>query len=100
MEMTKRLQRHQSATRSKWRESAIERQNDKSWLRYSQHIAMLVLDRMDELGLTQKGLAELMGCSQQYISKMLKGRENMSIDTLTKIEETLGIRILEPMMIN
>ena len=30
---------------------------------------------MDELDLTQKQLAELMGCSQQYVSKVLKGQE-------------------------
>ena len=40
-------------------------------------IAMKMLDRMEELGLTQKMLAERMGCSQQYVSKVLRGRENL-----------------------
>ena len=69
---------------------------NKSWLRYSQHIAMMMLDRMEELELTQKSVAERMGCSQQYISRVLKGTENLSIETIAKIESALGLEILEP----
>lgn len=59
-------------------------------------IAMMMLDRMEELELTQKSLAEKMGCSQQYISRVLKGRENLSIETISKIESALELEILEP----
>ena len=50
---------------------------------------------MDELDLTQKQLAELMGCSQQYVSKVLKGQENLSLETMWKIEDCLHISILQ-----
>lgn len=50
---------------------------------------------MEELGLTQKALAEKMGCSQQYISRVLKGTENLSIETISKIETSLDLEILE-----
>ncbi|MFR1134542.1 MAG: helix-turn-helix domain-containing protein [Bacteroides xylanisolvens] len=43
---------------------------NETWLRYSQHIAMLMLDRMEELEMNQKQLAEKMNCSRQYISKV------------------------------
>jgi antitoxin component HigA of HigAB toxin-antitoxin module len=89
------LRNHQSATPSKWREAAIERKENREWLRYSQFIAMRMLDRMEELGMTQKHLAELMGCSQQYVSRILKGKENLSLETLSKIECALDIRILQ-----
>jgi transcriptional regulator with XRE-family HTH domain len=36
-----------------------------------------------------------MGCSQQYVSKILKGKENLSLETLSKIESALGIAILQ-----
>ena len=52
---------------------------------------MMMLDKMEELDLTQKSLAEKMGCSQQYVSKILKGRENLSIETLCKIETALEL---------
>lgn len=94
------LKRHQSATPSKWRENAEWRIANKEWLRYSQHIAMMMLDKMEELGLTQKSVAEHMGCSQQYISRVLKGTENLSIETISKIESALNLAILEPVLVN
>ncbi len=87
--------KYKSQTPSKWREEAKWRLENKGWLRYSQHIAMAMLDKMEELGLNQKSVAERMGCSQQYISKVLKGTENLSIETISKIEEALGLHILE-----
>lgn len=89
-----KLRQHQSATPSKWREAAEERQANKSWLRFSQSVAMRMLDKMEQMHLTQKGLAELMGCSQQYVSKILKGRENLTLDTMCKIENALHLEII------
>ncbi len=89
-----KLQAHTSTTSSKWREDAEWRMANKSWLRYSQSIAMKMLDKMDELGMTQKALAERMNCSQQYISKVLKGRDNLSLETLSKIEDALDLHLI------
>ena len=99
-EIQNRLSAHASATPSKWREKAEARLTNKEWLRHSQRIAMMMLDKMDELGLTQKSVAERMGCSQQYISRVLKGTENLSIETISKIESALGLHILEPLCIS
>ena len=93
-EIISNLKKHQSSTPSKWRENAEWRLANKSWLRYSQHIAMMMLDKMEELKMSQKQLSELMGCSQQYVSKVLKGQENLSLETLSKIERCLKIKIL------
>lgn len=35
-----------------------------------------------------------MNCTQQYVSKILKGRENMSLDALSKLEDALGINLI------
>lgn len=99
-EIITNLKRHQSGTQSKWRENAEWRIANKEWLRYSQHIAMMMLDKMEELGLTQKSVAERMGCSQQYISRVLKGTENLSIETISKIENALDLSILEPVFVS
>ncbi len=93
-EVVKKLEQHMSATPSKWREKAEFRLANKSWLRYSQYVAMLMLDIMEEIGLNQRGLAERMGCSQQYVSKILKGQENLSIETICKIEDALEVELL------
>lgn len=74
-EIISNLKKHQSSTPSKWRENAEWRIANKSWLRYSQHIAMMMLDKMEELKMNQKQLSELMGCSQQYVSRFLKDKK-------------------------
>ena len=89
-----KLEAHESKTLSRWREAAEYRQTNKSWLRRSQRIAMLMFEKMDELHLTQKELAQRMGCTQQYVSKILRGKENLSIETLCKIEDALSLHLL------
>ena len=94
-EIVKKLEQRQSATPSRWREAAQARKANKEWLRYSQKIAMRMLDKMEEQDITQKQLAERMGCSQQYVSKILKGCENLSLETLSKIESALNITVMQ-----
>lgn len=67
----------------------------KDWVCHSQAIAAIMSNRMGELGMTQRALAEKMNCTQQYVSKVLKGRENLSLETLCKIENALSVRILQ-----
>ena len=88
------LEAHKSETPSTWREDAEWRRDNWSWLRHSQKIAVKVLLQMKQEGLTQKALAERMNCTQQYVSKILKGKENMSLDTLSKLEDALSIKLI------
>jgi len=97
METTvKKLKQHASSTPSQWRNEAEYRRENKTWLRYSQHVALLMQNKMDKMNLTQKELAAQMFVSPQYVSKILKGRENFSLETLAKIEDILHINILVP----
>ena len=93
-EIIAKLKEHQSPTPSKWRENAEWRIKNRAWLRHSQHIAMMMLDKMEALRMSQKQLSELMGCSQQYVSKVLKGQENLSLETISKIEICLDLQIM------
>ena len=88
------LEAHQSEPSSIWREEAEWRRDNWSWLRHSQKIAVKVLLHMKQEGLTQKALAERMDCTQQYVSKILKGKENLSLETLSKLEDALGISLI------
>lgn len=87
----KTLEDFASATPSRWRENAIYRLENSRWLRRSQKIAMEMLDRMELLGVNQKELAQRMGCTPQYVSKILKGKENLSLETICKIEDALDM---------
>ena len=90
-----RLRKYQAPSPSKWREEAEWRRDNREWLRRSQVIAIKMLDRMDEMKWTQQQVAERLGCSQQYVSRMVKGSENLSLEMLSKIEDALGVIIFE-----
>lgn len=75
--------------------TATVEQGEKPWFVHSKMVANIMYSRMKEQGITQKELAEKMNCTQQYISKILKGRENLSLEALCKIELALGIWILQ-----
>ncbi len=80
--------------KTNWREQAQWRRENRRWLRYSGYIASSVQSRLEELCLNQKELAEKMGCSPQYVSKLLKGSENLTLDTISKLEECLDLDLI------
>ena len=88
------LNKYKSDTAGKWREEAEYRRKNARWLRYSAMISLQVRDRMAETGMTQVVLAEKLGCTQQHISMLLKGKSNMTIETIAKLEEALDIDII------
>ena len=48
-----------------------------------------ICKRMDELGITRKELAERMGSSQAYVTKVLRGNANFTIESMVKIAKAL-----------
>ena len=59
------LEAHQSPTPSRWREDA-------QWRRDNE-----------------------MGCTQQYVSNLLKGSSNMTLETIARLENALGIDLVK-----
>lgn len=49
---------------------------------------------LDRKGLSQKELASKMGVTPQYINKIVKGKENLSLKSISKIEEALEITLI------
>lgn len=92
-EIISRLKEHQSSTPSKWREKTEWRMKNKSWLCHSQRIAMMMLDQMEKLNINKEQLSKLLDCTQEYASKILKGQENLTLETMAKIEQCLKIQI-------
>lgn len=85
---------HQSTEPSRWKQQAQWHVDNWGWLKHSAQIALKVKGRLKALGLTQKELAERMGCSQQYVSLILKGKENLTLETIAKLENVLDFEIL------
>jgi len=92
------LKEHSSATPSKWKEKAEWRRANMDWIPYSRKIAIKTAMAMDEQGLTQKQLAERMHCSPQYVSRLLKGEENLSLETICKLENALNMQIMQKIL--
>lgn len=91
---TEFLYDHQPATPSKWRNAAEWRRKNENWLKYSRVITMKTMQAMDKQSVTQSILAKRMGCSQQYVSNLLKGNSNMTLETIARIETALDIDII------
>ena len=68
--------------------------SNRAMVHESQKIALKVLNRLAELNWTQKRLAEAMEVSPQQISKIVSGKENLTIETQIKLQEILSIPIL------
>ena len=78
-----------------WLEKAKYRRDNRSWLRKSQRIAVRILSVLNEKGMQQKELAEAMDVSPQQVSKIVKGKQNLTLETITKLEAVLGVTLLE-----
>lgn len=76
------------------------RKENNAWLKYSQGIALKILSTLRERKMSQKKLADLLGVSPQQVNKWLKGRENFRLDTISKIETALEIRLVEVRVID
>ena len=89
------LEAHQSPTPSRWREDAQWRRDNEYWLKYSRYITLEVMRAMDEQSVTQVELAKRMGCTQQYVSNLLKGSSNMTLETIARLEDALNIDLIK-----
>ena len=89
------LEAHQSPSPSRWREDAQWRRDNEYWLRYARYITLQVLRAMEEQSVTQAELAKRMGCSQQYVSNLLRGSSNMTLETIARLEKALNIDLVK-----
>jgi transcriptional regulator with XRE-family HTH domain len=77
-----------------WRKQVEFRRANKDWLLKSARIAIKILRTLREKKMTQVQLAELLAVSPQHINKILKGQENLTLETIGKLEAALGIELI------
>lgn len=92
--LNEKLDKIVSKEPSKWLEEAKWRLENRSWLKLSQAIAIRVLTRLDELKMSQVTLAKKMDVSPQQVNKWVKGKENFQLETICKLEDALGINLI------
>lgn len=83
------------------RSSIIEarRANVSPEVRRRVDLSFLIVDRihgiLEEKGLKQKDLANMLGKKESEISKWMRGTHNFTIETITAIENVLNVQILQ-----
>lgn len=74
---------------------ATFRKENKEWLRKSAKIALAVRRELRLQGMSQQELATKMGLSPQYLGRILKGQENLTLETISKLETAVGKSLIE-----
>ncbi len=76
------------------RQEAEYRQENRDWLLKSAQIALAVRRELRNQGISQQELAERMKVSPQYVGKLLKGKDNLTLATIAKMEKALGCTLI------
>jgi transcriptional regulator with XRE-family HTH domain len=79
---------------NKWLEEANYRFENKAWLRKSQAIALKILRHIRANGISQKELAEKLNVAPQQVNRWVKGSENFTLETISRVENVLDIQLI------
>ena len=86
---------NQNINRNSWSKDADYRLKNRKWLRYSSNIARRILSVIeDNDDFSQANLARSLGVSPQHISKIIKGKENLTLETIANISTVLGTELI------
>lgn len=73
-----------------WQEKAKWKKENRLWLNKSASFAIQVFEKLREKKLTQKDLCDLLSVNKQVMSKWLSGNENLTLKTISQIENALN----------
>ena len=62
---------------------------------WSDAIAQKIINRLSELGLSQKDFAKEVGITEDEVSNWLSGTHNFTLRTLSKISKVLNVDIIQ-----
>ncbi len=79
----------------KEREEARFRDENRDWLLKSAQIALEIHRYLRLNGMTQSQLAEKLGISPAMVTKLLSGKENLSLKTICGIERVIQFELLK-----
>lgn len=65
-------------------------EKNRDWLRVSRTIALSIRYYLRKANMKQNVLAEKLGVSPAYIGKLLKGNENLTLETICRIQNIIG----------
>ena len=93
------LEAHQSVKPSTFAEDVKWREENEVWLKWSQSIALSIVDYMQANNLSRTDIATKLGVSPQYVSRILSGNTNFSFKSIAEIEKKLGISCMGTVLV-
>ena len=79
---------------SEWNAVADYRLENREWLKKSSAIAKSIRSVLKAQSLSEQELAEKLNISPQQITRIVQGQENLTLETIAKLEKALGIEII------
>ena len=79
---------------SSWSGELAFLKTNKQWLKNSAKVAIKLNRALRDQGLSQNDLADRLNVTKQQVSKWLKGKENLTFQTVSKLELVLGIKLM------
>lgn len=76
-------------------EAMLRMFEDREWVRLSQQIAIAILHVLRDRHLTKSDLAERLGVSVDSVTRIVKGQENLTLETICKLQDALGVKLIE-----
>jgi DNA-binding Xre family transcriptional regulator len=95
MSLNEKLKKITSENSSNWQEEAREKIANTGARKNARKVALRVLHLLRERGITQTELAEKMGVSRQQVTKIVKGKENFTFETIDKLERALDTTLMK-----
>lgn len=90
----KRLQEVAKPESAKELEEAKHRSENRDWLLKSMQIALYLEHVLRVRSISKKQLAEMIDVTPAQVTKLLSGKENLGLKTITKIEKALGVNLI------
>ena len=79
---------------SNWLEETGKELAEQGSRKKSRQLALRVLQLLHQQGMTQTQLAERMRVSRQRVTKIVKGQENFTFETIDKLEKAFGVTLM------
>lgn len=65
------------------------------WTRLSQLVAIAILHILKSKGITKSELAAMAGILPSHMTRIVKGQENMTLKTICRLQDALGVELIE-----
>ena len=76
-------------------EETKELQEKEDWSKLSVPIGLSILNHLRARKISQKKLAEKLGYAPEYLTKILKGSENLTLEQIDNIQKALGVKLIQ-----